>query len=92
MAWKWISRWAQRLAAAYNWTDPARAGAPIDRDAVLLRASEAERGLSAAGLRVRRTRYVMFAPPRLRPLERLDDALGWLPLGAQYAVEATAPP
>ncbi|EKF24256.1 hypothetical protein C731_1632 [Mycolicibacterium hassiacum DSM 44199] len=33
MAWKWISRWAQRLAAAYNWTDPARAGAPIDRDA-----------------------------------------------------------
>jgi SAM-dependent methyltransferase len=62
---------------------------PIDRDAVLLRASEVESGLRAAGARVGRTRYLMFAPPRLRSLERLDDMLGWLPLGAQYVVEAT---
>ena len=62
---------------------------PIDRDAVLLRASEVESGLLAAGAHVRRTRYIMFAPPRLRSLERLDGALGRLPLGAQYVVEAT---
>lgn len=65
---------------------------PLDRDAVLLRASEVESGLRAAGGRVGRARYIMFAPPRLRFLERLDDVLGWLPLGAQYAVEATMDP
>ncbi|CAA9271532.1 MAG: hypothetical protein AVDCRST_MAG08-3223 [uncultured Acetobacteraceae bacterium] len=61
---------------------------PIDRDAVLLRAPEVERGLRAAGASVGGTRFIMFAPPRLRALETLDNALSWLPLGAQYAVEA----
>ncbi len=65
---------------------------PIDRDAVLLRASEVESGLLAAGARVRRTRYIMFAPPRLRSLDGLDDILGRLPFGAQYAVDATVAP
>lgn len=60
---------------------------PIDRGAVLLRAAEVAAGFGAAGLRVGRPRYIMFAPPRFRALERLDDALGWLPFGAQYAVE-----
>lgn len=65
---------------------------PIDRDAVLLRAPEVERGLRAAGASIGATRFIMFAPPRLRVLEKLEDALGWLPLGAQYAVEATVRP
>lgn len=63
---------------------------PIDRDAVLLRAREAEEGLAAAGATGLRTRYIMFAPPRLRALAPLEEALGWLPLGAQYVVTATA--
>lgn len=65
---------------------------PIDRDAVLLRAREAEQGLAAAGATALRTRYIMFAPPRLRALAPLEDALGWLPLGAQYVVTAAVEP
>jgi SAM-dependent methyltransferase len=63
---------------------------PIDRDAVLLRAREVERGLAAAGASDPRTRYIMFAPPRLRALAPLEEAFGWLPFGAQYAVTAAA--
>lgn len=62
---------------------------PIDRDAVLLRALETERGLAAAGMTDVRTRYIMFAPPRLRALEPLEEVFGWLPLGAQYVTTAT---
>jgi SAM-dependent methyltransferase len=65
---------------------------PIDRDAILLRAKEARRGLALAGATNIRTRYIMFAPPRLRILSRVDEALGWLPFGAQYAVAATVGP
>jgi SAM-dependent methyltransferase len=65
---------------------------PIDRDAVLLHAREAERGLAATGATDLRTRYIMFAPPRLRALAPLEEAFGWLPLGAQYAVIAVVGP
>ena len=61
---------------------------PIDRDAILLRAAEARRGLQAAGAQEVSTHYLMFAPPRLRALSALEAGLGWLPLGAQYAVAA----
>jgi SAM-dependent methyltransferase len=61
---------------------------PIDRNAILLHASEARRGLQAARFADIRTDYLMFAPPRLTRLAALEAALGWLPLGAQYAVTA----
>jgi ubiquinone/menaquinone biosynthesis C-methylase UbiE len=60
---------------------------PIDRHAILLRANEV-----TAALRQRftdiRTRYLMFLPPRLQSLMKIEEALRWLPLGAQYAVTA----
>jgi SAM-dependent methyltransferase len=62
---------------------------PIDRNAILLRPGEVMRGLGSAGLVASATSYLMFAPPRLRL--GLDEALWWLPLGAQYAVIARRP-
>lgn len=64
---------------------------PIDRDAVLLRAGEARRGLEAAGLRDVRTSYLMFVPPRMRRLRRAERWLRWLPMGGQYVVSAGRP-
>ena len=61
---------------------------PIDRNAILLHAREVRQGLAAAGVTESRTRYIMFAPPRLHALGALEPGLGWLPLGAQYAVQA----
>ena len=63
---------------------------PIDRDAILLRAGEVARGLTASGATDVRTRYLMFTPPRVRVPDLLEEALGWLPIGAQYVVTATA--
>jgi hypothetical protein len=34
------------------------------------------------------TSYLMFLPPRLEAVVSVDPLLGWLPLGAQYAVTA----
>ena len=61
---------------------------PIDRNAILLQAGETRNGLGGAGFSDVRTRYLMFFPPRLAPLAACEPALGWLPLGAQYAVTA----
>jgi SAM-dependent methyltransferase len=63
----------------------------FDEDAELLTRREASRLLDAAGLRRRHGRYVVFFTrdsPLLRGIER---RLGWLPLGAQYAVFAQRP-
>jgi SAM-dependent methyltransferase len=61
---------------------------PIDRNAILLRASETQRALHMARFSDIRTKYLMFFPPRLKPLAACEAALGWLPLGAQYATTA----
>ena len=66
------------------------AHAKIDRNAILLDAKEAQASLAAAGFTGIDTRYMMFAPPRLNFLRGIDDLLGWLPLGAQYATTAAA--
>jgi SAM-dependent methyltransferase len=67
------------------------AHAKIDRNAILLDAEEAQASLAAAGFTGIDTRYMMFAPPRLNFLRGIDDLLGWLPLGAQYATTAVRP-
>ena len=59
---------------------------PIDQNAILLRAREVCGALAEAGLQDIRTTYLMFAPPRLQALEAMERLIGWLPLGAQYAV------
>jgi SAM-dependent methyltransferase len=61
---------------------------PIDQNAILLRAGEVRNGLGEAGFSDIQTRYLMFFPPRFAPLTACEPALGWLPLGAQYAVTA----
>jgi 2-polyprenyl-3-methyl-5-hydroxy-6-metoxy-1,4-benzoquinol methylase len=62
---------------------------PIDQKAILLHAGEARNGLDAAGFSDVRTRYLMFFPPRFASLVACEPALGWLPMGAQYAVTAS---
>ena len=61
---------------------------PYDADAVLLRPSELAGHLAAAGLEILGTGFILFVPPRLEPLTKLDRLLGWLPLGGQYWVHA----
>lgn len=61
---------------------------PIDQNAILLRAHEVCGALDSLGFASIRTGYLMFAPPRLKVLAPVERLIGWLPLGAQYAVTA----
>ena len=60
----------------------------IDRNAILLRAGEVCGALRRTGFDKMRTQYLMFFPPRLSALAGIEAALGWMPMGAQYAVTA----
>ena len=62
-------------------------GCEFDRDAELLGRREAAVLLTEAGLRPR-SRFIEFFPWQSRLLRRVEARLGWLPLGAQYAVFA----
>jgi SAM-dependent methyltransferase len=64
---------------------------PIDRNAILLRASEVDAGLRKMRFEDVRTSYLMFVPPRFGLLANLENAIGWLPFGAQYATVARRP-
>jgi hypothetical protein len=89
---RWSRAKGRVVVFEHNPLDPVTrfvvACTPIDRDAILLHADEARRGLRAARFADIRTDYLMFLPPRLKHLAMLEAALGWLPLGAQYAVTA----
>ena len=61
----------------------------FDEDARLLHAREAEALLDAARLEVVERRYILVAPSDSRPAQRLERALGIVPLGAQYFVAGT---
>jgi len=65
-------------------------GCEFDADAVLLNRREASGLLTRAGLKPR-GRYIEFFPRDGRLLRRIETGLGWLPLGAQYAVFAQRP-
>jgi ubiquinone/menaquinone biosynthesis C-methylase UbiE len=58
----------------------------FDCNAELLGAAELRATLTAAGFRQLATEYRVFFPRPLRALRRLERALAWLPLGAQYFV------
>jgi ubiquinone/menaquinone biosynthesis C-methylase UbiE len=60
---------------------------PLDDDAILLHAAEAERLGVQAGLRLIRRRYALFFPVALKILAGLERYLGRLPLGAQHYVQ-----
>lgn len=61
---------------------------PFDEDAVLLPSREALDLCTGAGLSLERRDYIVFFPRALSFLRPLEPALGWLPIGAQYAVVA----
>jgi SAM-dependent methyltransferase len=61
---------------------------PLDDDAILLPRRETIRLLRRAGFGIERADYVTFFPRPLALLRPLERHLGWLPLGAQYAVVA----
>ncbi|MCF8533680.1 MAG: class I SAM-dependent methyltransferase [Reyranella sp.] len=60
----------------------------IDRNAILLDATEVQHGLLNAARYDLDLDYLMFMPPGLALLRPVDRALAWLPLGAQYVVAA----
>jgi len=60
----------------------------FDRDAVLLRQSEARSRLTAAGLSSIRGRYIHFFPWRGALWRWLEARLAWCPLGGQYVINA----
>jgi SAM-dependent methyltransferase len=62
----------------------------FDEDALLLGRGETRQRLTQAGLRAAEERYILFFPWRGRLLERAEQALAPVPLGAQYYVAATA--
>jgi SAM-dependent methyltransferase len=64
---------------------------PIDRNAILLRAGEVSSALRDTGFDDVDIGYLMFLPPRLRSLAAIEFGLGWLPLGAQFAVVGQKP-
>ncbi len=64
---------------------------PLDKNAVLLPSGQVARLLRDAGLVNIERRYILFTPFEGRFFRKLDDWLGWLPLGAQYCMTARVP-
>lgn len=62
--------------------------APIDRNAILIRASEAKRGMTSAGFCNTIVNYIMFFPPRFkaRLFEYAESFMKHIPLGGQYVI------
>jgi SAM-dependent methyltransferase len=60
----------------------------FDENAVLIGARDMRRRFATAGLRAARTRHRIFFPHAFAGLRPLERALTWLPLGAQYSIEA----
>jgi ubiquinone/menaquinone biosynthesis C-methylase UbiE len=58
----------------------------FDADAVLLRTGEAMRLMTEAGATVAGRRYIGFSPFRSALVEWAEQAIAWLPIGAQYCV------
>lgn len=61
---------------------------PYDEDAVLLKPSELKKRLVHGNFSIKKLSYCLFIPPRLNKLSKIENYLGWLPLGGQYWVEA----
>jgi hypothetical protein len=58
----------------------------LDEDAILLGRSQIRGLFSRAGIEAMESRYLFFTPFAGGFFQKLDRALGWLPLGAQYYV------
>lgn len=60
----------------------------MDDEAILLRRRKVGRLLERRCSALLEKKYILFTPWQGRFFRRLDDALAWLPLGAQYVVVA----
>jgi len=60
---------------------------PFDEGAEMLKRRETISLAELAGLRVVDRRYTLFFPKPLAMFRKLEPAISWLPLGAQYCVE-----
>jgi ubiquinone/menaquinone biosynthesis C-methylase UbiE len=58
----------------------------FDADAVLVSSREIVRLMTDAGAAVSGRRYIGFSPFRSPLIERAENLVGWLPIGAQYCV------
>jgi SAM-dependent methyltransferase len=63
----------------------------FDEGIVLVKRRRLENLMSRAGLKNPTTKYVVFSPWRRAMIERIEDRLGRLPLGAQYVTYAARP-
>jgi hypothetical protein len=61
----------------------------FDRDAVLLGAGTTRKLMAASGLREIDARYFLLLPWDASSARRVENALGNMPLGAQYAAFGT---
>lgn len=64
---------------------------PFDRNAVLLGATKLSGLMRDIGLSYVSRRFILFTPFDAVFFRRVDRALGWLPLGAQYLVVGRRP-
>jgi SAM-dependent methyltransferase len=62
---------------------------PFDQNAVLLTSWRTQELVRDAGFHGIHGRYILFFPFDAAPLRKVEDYLGWLPMGAQYYVSAT---
>jgi 2-polyprenyl-3-methyl-5-hydroxy-6-metoxy-1,4-benzoquinol methylase len=60
----------------------------FDKDAILVWPSEMRRYLEGGGFRIHSRTYMVFFPKFLSVFRTAERYLGWLPLGATYAVVA----
>ena len=65
------------------------ARAAIDANAVLLPSGECAHLLRQSGAAECHTEYILFFPPIIRPLWRVERLLGRLPVGGQYVTVGT---
>lgn len=63
---------------------------PLDENAVLIRGADMRSRCERAGFSETRVDYRVFFPASLKSLRATENALRWLPLGAQYLVAARA--
>lgn len=61
----------------------------FDKDAILVSSRQAKRSIRGASFQTVKTRFRIFFPRMLSALRFLEPALGFLPIGGQYFVQAT---
>ena len=64
---------------------------PLDKDAVLIRSGHMENLMQQAGLNTIKSNFILFTTFDKPFFQKVDRALGWLPIGAQYYTIAQKP-